>query len=184
MRPGGGKAKGASFEREICRQLSLWISNETQEDVFWRSAMSGGRSTVAHAKGKRLANQAGDITAIHPIGQPMIDRFILECKDYTDLNFIGLLKGTGNLIQFWCETVLAAARYGKQPFLVAHQARQPTMVCLSAGGLSYFQPLRIVVTAPCVGMNIVLFEDFLRTKPPHWVDPERVHNEAHDKGRG
>jgi len=47
MRKGGGKAKGASFERDICRRLSLWVSAGKQEDVFWRSAMSGGRSTVA-----------------------------------------------------------------------------------------------------------------------------------------
>ena len=55
MRKGGGKAKGSSFERLICKELSLWITGGEHQDVFWRSAMSGGRSTVAMKKGDKLA---------------------------------------------------------------------------------------------------------------------------------
>jgi hypothetical protein len=53
MRKGGGKQKGSQFERDVCRELSLWVSHGKQEDVYWRSAMSGGRSTVAALKGAR-----------------------------------------------------------------------------------------------------------------------------------
>ena len=55
--------------------------------------MSGGRSTVAAAKGKRLAAQAGDISCIHPIGQPFIDQFMVECKSYRDLAIRGVGYG-------------------------------------------------------------------------------------------
>lgn len=166
MRQGGGKSKGAAFEREICVKLSLWISKGQQEDVFWRSAMSGGRSTVAYAKGKRLAAQAGDITCIHPIGQPFIDKFYPECKDYHDLNFVGLLKGKGNLVQFWCETVVQARNYGKLPLLIAHQARQPTIACVDRDGLRELNGIALtddcVLCAPRLDLFILLFEDLLK----------------------
>src|SRR5215216_6431446 len=38
--------KGPQWEREVCRALSLWVTNGERVDVFWRSAMSGGRATV------------------------------------------------------------------------------------------------------------------------------------------
>lgn len=163
MRKGGGKAKGASFEREICKSLSLWVSKGTQEDVFWRSAMSGGRSTVAHARGKRLAAQAGDISCIHPIGAPFADKFFLECKAYKSLDFVGLLKGRGKLVEFWAEAVFQADRYGKLPLLIAKQNQQPIIACLSDGGLHISKHLipRVLI-APKLHLHIVLFEDLLK----------------------
>ena len=70
-----GKLKGGAFEREICVKLSKWVSYGERDDLFWRSAMSGGRQTVGFKKGINRKNQAGDITAIDPIGQKLIDSF-------------------------------------------------------------------------------------------------------------
>ena len=61
------KQKGAEFERKICKQLSRWIDSN-REDLFWRSAMSGGRATLKSNKGE-VSGQAGDITSIDKIGQ-------------------------------------------------------------------------------------------------------------------
>jgi|ERR1700722_1819018 len=130
------KQKGASFEREVCVALSLWLSDGAQEDVFWRSAMSGGRSTVAFKRGKRLATQVGDITCIHPLGQKLVDAFALECKAYSSLDYQGLLTGKGNLLAFWAEITEQARRYEKQPMLFARQNRLPTTVCLTLDGLN------------------------------------------------
>lgn len=131
-----GKQKGASFEREVCVLLSRWLTNGKQEDVFWRSALSGGRATVAYAKGKRLASQVGDISCIHPIGQHFIEHFAPECKFYADLDYKGLLTGKGKLLEFWAEINDQAARYGKMPFLVAKQNRMATNVFLDKGGMA------------------------------------------------
>ena len=46
MRKGGGKEKGSSFERLVCKRMSMWLSKGERDDLFWRSAMSGGRATV------------------------------------------------------------------------------------------------------------------------------------------
>ncbi len=114
--------------------LSKWISNNLQEDIFWRSAMSGGRATVAHKQGKRLASQVGDISCIDPIGNHFSSTFAIECKFYANLDYQGLLTGKGKLLSFWAEINEQARRYSKRPFLVARQNRMPTFICLDIEG--------------------------------------------------
>ncbi len=77
MRPGGGHSKGASFERQVCRDLSLWLTEGKHDDCFWRSAMSGGRATVRFKKGRTSRSQAGDISPISGIGEKLTDLFLL-----------------------------------------------------------------------------------------------------------
>lgn len=125
--------------------------------------MSGGRSTVGHAKGKRLATQAGDISSISTISHKFIQTFLCECKFYKDLNFIGLLHNKGHLVEFWHEVKLQAKRYNKNPLLIAKQNRYPTVVCLDRAGY-YGLGLkgRAVFIIPKLGMRVVLFDDFLK----------------------
>jgi hypothetical protein len=77
MSNGRSKAKGSSFERDICKRLSLWVSDGEEQDCFWRSAMSGGRSTVANRRGVKLNRQAGDITSTSPEGHALTDKFFI-----------------------------------------------------------------------------------------------------------
>lgn len=135
MRPGGGKSKGAQFEREVCVILSKWVSSGQKEDVYWRSAMSGGRATVGFKSGKKHSSQVGDISCIAPIGNKFHDTFAIECKNYADLNFLGLLTGKGKLVDFWDEIGSQAMTHSKYPFLVAKQNRMKTMVCLGRFGM-------------------------------------------------
>lgn len=158
MRPGGGKSKGAQFERDVCRELSLWVSSGKQEDVFWRSAVSGGRSTVARKSGKQLKAQAGDISCIHPLGHTFSSLFYVECKHYNDLGFAGLVTGMGHLIEFWYDTKEKAESYGKHPLLIAKQNRIPAIACFDeAGGV-----------ALCLDAGIIVPEFELRITK--WVD--------------
>jgi|SRR5712672_596625 len=135
MRKGGGKQKGASFEREVCVMLSKWITSGTREDVFWRSAMSGGRATAAFAKGRSLGAQVGDLSCIHPKGNRFINTFAIECKFYAKLDYEGLLTGKGKLLAFWAEINEQARRYNKLPFLVCRQNRMHPHVCLDKAGM-------------------------------------------------
>lgn len=73
-------AKGANFEREICRKLSEWWTYDTRDDIFWRSSQSGGRATVRFRKGKGTAGSYGDICALDPIGEPLLKVFTVELK--------------------------------------------------------------------------------------------------------
>lgn len=163
MQKGGGKNKGSSFERSICCRLSLWLTDNKREDVLWRSAMSGGRSTVAFAKGKRFASQAGDICSIDPLGNALTDKFMVECKFYSDLNFVGLLTYKGNLAKFWGTAKTQAAQCKKLPMMIAKQNAQPIVVCLSKEGARELAiQLKCILCSPPLNLYIFLLDDFLK----------------------
>lgn len=166
MRAGGGKAKGSAFERQICKELSLWVSGGKQKDIFWRSAMSGGRSTVAMKKGDKLAVQAGDVSSIHILGHKFIDEFTVECKFYKTLNYESIIKGKGKLLDFWRIAFKDAEKYGKMPLLVAKQNNYPTVACMTVEGarrLGMYDLIKMQVN-DCE-MVIVLWENFLDRDP-------------------
>jgi hypothetical protein len=126
------KAKGASFERAICKQLSLWLTQGKREDVLWRSAMSGGRATVAHRKGKDV-RQCGDICAVGPEGHEFCQRYFLELKHVKRLALDQfLVKGTGPLANFWRVAKREAAKHKRQPILIARQNGWPIIVLSDA----------------------------------------------------
>jgi hypothetical protein len=153
MRPGGGKAKGSEFEREICKKLSKWVSAGEREDLFWRSAMSGGRATVGRKKGLDHAKHAGDISATHPMGHNLTDKFYIECKYYADLKFDSwLLNGEGPLAGFWRTAQEQAADHKLLPMLIVKQNRSdvfmivpaPAILAPGAAGISAFNVLATV----------------------------------------
>lgn len=123
MRAGGGKDKGSRYERDVCKDLSLWVSGGTKEDLFWRSAMSGGRATIARRRTTaRVAAQAGDITATAPEGHILTDLYYIEVKRYADLNFGSFLtKGVGTLAKFWQTAISEASHHGKVPMLIVRE---------------------------------------------------------------
>ena len=73
-------SKGSSFERKMCKEFSLWWTNGERDDVFWRTAMSGGRATVRARKGMGTHGQYGDLSAIDPIGEPFTKAIVTEFK--------------------------------------------------------------------------------------------------------
>jgi hypothetical protein len=76
-----GKAqKGSRFERKVCVDLSKWWTNGKRDDVFWRSAGSGARAKTRGRRGKMTYGQSGDVAAIDPIGDPLIDFLTIELK--------------------------------------------------------------------------------------------------------
>jgi hypothetical protein len=77
----GKSGKGSAFERDISKTLSLWWTNGKRDDVFWRTTSSGARATQRkRTKGLATFGQNGDIQAIDPIGQPLIDLISIEIK--------------------------------------------------------------------------------------------------------
>jgi len=135
MRKGGGKGKGSSFEREICVALSKWITHGEKIDCLWRSAMSGGRATVA--KGK--VRQVGDITAVAPEGHILTDFLYIECKHLKDISFDSLIKQNGPLLVIWQKTIVEAEKYNKHPILIFRQNHFPTVFCAGIAAIEYLQ---------------------------------------------
>jgi hypothetical protein len=159
-----GKVKGSSFEREVCKLFSLWISGGQNEDLFWRSAMSGGRATVAHRKGK-VVRQSGDITAVAPEAHFFTDIFFMECKFLKKLQIDKfILLGEGTLAKFWQVCIKEAAKHGRKPMLIARENGKPPLVITQKGALWE-------ICDPCLPLTlnpeVRLLRDLLKSKIKH-----------------
>lgn len=148
------KVKGGEFERLICKRLSLWISEGKRDDLLWRSAMSGGRATVMKKKGKQVETQQGDISAIHPDGHKLTDRFIIECKNLHSLEFDRYLYGEGCLKLIWLK--LLADGTSRLPMLVMKEYRKPILV-----GLDYLVQHHTLLAQYWSGMHVYYLDDLL-----------------------
>jgi len=131
MRRGGGSSKGSSFEREVCKQLSLWWTKGEREDIFWRTAGSGARATTRAKSGKTTARSYGDVIAIDPIGDPLIKEVTIEIKrGYNGNKSSGIdplynLDGKGDdlLLGFWSKLLGMAQEIGTEPWLIFQRDR-------------------------------------------------------------
>lgn len=158
MKAGGGKQKGSQFEREVCVALSRWVSNGEHEDLFWRSAMSGGRATVRQQRGKNTNHQLGDISSVSPVGHCLTNRFVIEAKFYANLDIDAFLfKGKGQLTQFWREVSKIAQREKRIPLLIAKQNRLPAFLISKPYGIEELGLFEEVCVASCINDAHIVF---------------------------
>lgn len=75
-----GKNKGSSFERLLCKKLSLWWSCGQRSDIFWRTSNSGGRATFRNRREEKTTTHCGDICAIDPLGEKLFNYVVIEAK--------------------------------------------------------------------------------------------------------
>jgi hypothetical protein len=158
MKQGGGKSKGSSFERKLCTILSKWVSEGKDDDLFWRSAISGGRATVAQRKGRNI-KAAGDICAVSPKGHELTDQYFIECKHYASLQLDRFILGTGRLAQFWAHAVQQAALHNRKPMMIARQNNFPILMLLPRGDRSTPAPI-----ATSNGADVFLFDDVMSSR--------------------
>lgn len=88
---------------------------------------------MARKRGE-LVRQMGDICAVSPEGHALTDNFYIECKNYANLDFTGLVTGRGKFVDFWTDTYDLAILHGKFPMLVAKQNRMLPVVGLCENG--------------------------------------------------
>jgi hypothetical protein len=164
------KQKGASFEREICKKMSLWISGGEREDCLWRSAMSGGRATVGRRAGKSHDHHAGDISATSPEGHRLTDAWFLECKFYRDLDIkAALVEGRGKLAQFWREACEQATAHHKMPMLIAKQNQTRVLLLtpiashMNPSGLVQLKHANLIARLFTLRADVFCFDSVMRT---------------------
>jgi|TARA_R110000803_G_scaffold210841_1_gene284346 hypothetical protein len=170
MRKGGGKSKGNSFERDVCRKLSTWITNGTDSEVFWRAASSGAMATQRQKVGKDT-RQHGDITSVDAAGNAFIDNHYIECKFYKDLHVQNIvfgkrLVGEGNLYNIWVDTRNKSIELGKSPLLICRQNNMPEIICLRPPSVRGFfdsmdAELNMTMENTRSGMCVFRFDYFL-----------------------
>ena len=162
MRKGGGKAKGSAYEREICKLLSRWVSHGKHDDLFWRSAMSGGRATVAKKKGVDI-RQTGDICSVSPEGHALTNLFYLECKFYRDLQIDSFIfEDRGKLAEFWRVAKSHARDHKLSPMLIAKQNGRKPLVIVRPGRMETICNINVdsFTTGPCIWF----LDDMLKSK--------------------
>ena len=129
------KSKGSSFERIICKKLSVWWTNGERDDIFWRSAGSGAMATNAHRSGSFRANMEGDISYSDAIGKPLMDLFCIELKNgYADWSALDLLESNQKVTrfeEFWNQACESALHSNALPMLIYHKDRKNTMVAIN-----------------------------------------------------
>lgn len=165
-RPGAGK--GASFERKICKALSLWVSGGKRTDIFWRTAMSGGRATFHRRQGVDI-RQTGDICSVSPEGRILTDKWVIECKhhrtlEFTSFLFSGHTERPGRLTRFWEAVQKEAEACGRKPMLIACQNFFPILVITHIGALEEYTSPQL--TSDARQCHISLFSDMILYKFP------------------
>ncbi len=173
-----GKNKGSQFERDVCRELSLWWSHGERDDIFWRSVTSGARATQRSKSRKQTHGQYGDIQATDPIGQPLLCIFCFELKrGYPNASVSDLIECDNGgqfgkwLKQAWKSTKLGGSFY---PILLTKRNQRAVVICYPAeftrflikfGGdrLKKCRSMNVFCTVgPFSSFVVMRFEDFIQ----------------------
>jgi hypothetical protein len=124
-------AKGASFERMLSVQLSLWWSEGKEDSWFWRSSQSGGRATQRAKQGKATKNAAGDLAAQCAEAQKLLDICCIEAKrGYSKVCIADIWeKDSGGFHDFIEQARKSASLAGARFSLVIHKRdrREPVV---------------------------------------------------------
>jgi hypothetical protein len=167
--------KGRAFEIKICETLSLWWSNGKRKDIFWHTHGSGNRATVRAKKGKQTPNSAGDVMALDPIGQPLIDFAIIELKKgyNKELDILEILDGkkkkTRNILLDWFKKAEQEREFHgkKEVFIIFQRDRKKICIAVDQGFASKcFLTSAIEIMTKSTNINIFLLEDFLKEIKP------------------
>jgi hypothetical protein len=120
-------AKGAGFERGLCKSLSLWLSHGEKKDLFSRNAGSGGAYTSNMARGNVLGT-GGDVMAAHPVAYEFLQYFFVEAKFWQDLQLESALWGKGELNTVIKKVEKQAEKAERIPMLITKQNFRPTLM--------------------------------------------------------
>jgi hypothetical protein len=143
MLPGRGKGKGSGWERDVGKQLSLWLTNSARPDIFSRNVLSGGAFTVAAKAGKLSSRMPGDLMAAHPLAFQFLSQYLIECKHLASLGLENYLFDTSGKAQM---TGIVA--------LATKQAIQAELEYMIIAKQNHREPL--VLVAGYIGQRMLL----------------------------
>jgi len=126
MKQGGGKRKGGQYERDVCRVLSLWWTQDKKKPhdaIFWLTSQSGGRATTRAKQKLKTPNSHGDVGYLDIKGKPFIDKVLLELKrgytkDISILDFLDKNKGEPLLLKWWNKSEKERELAGRKYILI------------------------------------------------------------------
>jgi len=176
--------KGEDFERSVPKIISLWWTDDKQDDVFYRTHGSGSRATTRQKKGVATANAAGDLMAVDEVGHPFTDCFLVELKrGYTDkisvLDLIDNKRKKQFALVDWYAKARKEANFHKRSFVLIIFKRDYREICvlLEEAFLTIFEGYNGAYTKELIGFNfdnnasfyITTLNSFLK-----WLDKESI----------
>lgn len=183
MKPGNSKNKGSTWEREVGKLLSLWLTHNERGDIFARNVLSGGTFTLAMAKGHTSSHNPGDLIAAHPLAFRFLECFAVECKHLADIGLDAYLldpRGQCNLGRIISLAKGQAKHINREYMVVAKQNHRDALMLVSGdSGNRILQSLKMRGDRPMLapmyhrlhrGSVVAMrFIDMLRT-----VDPDKL----------
>jgi hypothetical protein len=132
-------SKGSQYERDVCRQLSLWWTEGKDDNSFWRTSQSGGRATTRAKQKLKTPNSYGDVGYLDIVGKPFIDKVLLELKrgytkDISILDFLDKNRGEPILLKWWdkAEKERKLAKR-KHTIIIFRRDRHKSCILINAG---------------------------------------------------
>lgn len=125
-------AKGSTWEREVAKTLTVWLTGTPKPYVWWRMPSSGAMATISE-ENKELS---GDIMPMRPEGAFLTDKYSIECKvGYPSSSFHKHLKGVKNdeITDFWKQCNRDADLADKKPMLIYKKKMQNSLIGIEEG---------------------------------------------------
>ena len=172
------KRKGSSFEREVSKKLSKWISKGERDDLCWRTAASGGRYTRRKKQGVNTEGGIGDIYSVSFESKTITDSLAIECKHCKNLNLWSFITNTeaATYFGYWKEIRQKAKDEEKNAVLIAKENNKPTLwICDSelAERITFFFGPESKLKAEFLYENervcVFLFDDILNLNPECFI---------------
>ena len=165
-----GAQKGFGFERKLAVIFGEWWSEGARDDIFWRTDGSGSRATSRAKRGKKTRFQYGDMTFTDPVGQPLIEAFNFEFKNYKTYDLLSAFAQTDpnkSWLVMWTEGRVDADLSHREPILITKK-NQHKMIMWMPHGLYY--ALHSAGYRPHPRMFVQLAEQTVRLKQGKKVD--------------
>lgn len=146
--------KGSRLERKVCKELSLWWSQQTNDDWFWRSSQSGGRATTRKKRGLSTVNAAGDVAAMNHEAQRFLELASLEIKSGYPKVILNLLveKDGGTEFHKFIDQARTSASLADSPnWMLIHKRDRSDGIILTNNALPITPRASIPVPIPDTG---------------------------------
>lgn len=150
-------AKGSDFEREISKELTIWLTGKPKPYYFWRQPASGSLATID----EKNKNLSGDIRAIHPDAEFFTDIYSLELKTgYPKASFWQHFIPLKNYIlkEFWKQCVRDAYQAEKKPMLIYRKLGRAKIVGICKTDKYILEERTDLKILPCITLRFELTE--------------------------
>lgn len=164
MKAGAGKRKGGNYERQIARKLSLWITQDKNENGLWRSSSSGATATINKKKGNINPYQCGDLCAVSADCYGFAEKIYVEIKSYKKLSIANFIFNRSSILKkFWDVAKKESKEYNKEPIIIAKENNFPELIIFQPTFFKLVIPYKTFTKVEIKngGIYIALLDEFL-----------------------